>query len=471
MFALEYDRKRKLLFALRVAAPIVVLIALLTFAIFTQERSFLYSSLLFGAGVVASAFFIYIMFHAAAEERRLDHITPTFSRTFFEKFLREHCRQDNALVLVSLENIKEINEHYGMERGDALLRSFSQKIGQFFASHFGSVPIARMRAGDFLVLVPLSDNMEQIIQQCKSVCSSFDDVEIEVFVTYLPCLQDSHKTVQHLYDDLFQWKNLYALEKRELIAQQKREHIEAFEEYIIDQVQKKELSFLFQPILNLHTNRIEIFEVHVKLRDPEGKFIHPSRYIPIINRLGYENIFDLAIVEKLLDIIALGNFQESFSFNLSPYSLRKKEFFEQVSKLFHTKGIAPQQCIIEVYENSVYRDVQKYNEIIQKYRNFGFRIAFDNFGVYNASLAYIRHIPVDFVYFDKEFSQRSDPRTVQILKHWIHLLQTLQTATIAKFVDTQEIYKRLQKLGVDYVQGYAIAKPMNQEELWTWKKS
>ena len=188
MFALEYDRKRKLLFALRVAAPIVFLIALLSFAIFTQERSFLYNSILFGAGIVASAFFIYIMFHAASEEKRLDHITPTFSRSFFEKYLPKQCTKERALILVSLENIKEINEHYGMERGDALLRSFSQKIGQFFASYFGSVPIARMRAGDFLILVPLHENIDQIVQQCKQECGSFDEIEVALFVSYLPCL-------------------------------------------------------------------------------------------------------------------------------------------------------------------------------------------------------------------------------------------------------------------------------------------
>ncbi|MRI84238.1 MAG: hypothetical protein C6I00_07450 [Nitratiruptor sp.] len=469
MYSIKQDKRNKFLFTLRTATPIVLLIVLLAAVIFLENRPFIYNAVILFLGLLASVYYLYYMFFSTTQEKVIDEISGAFNRTYFLKLLPKF--KGNYLVLISIDNIKEINERYGIENGDRILRKFAALIDLFFMEQLGKeVPIGRFKGGDFFVIVE-SDDEEEV----KRLVSSFlklydnsfiDNIEIKLFATYGRIEEDEVKgLIDHLYEELYYCKGRCKREnKREHIAKERKRSATEFERTVADIIKNGKISVYFQPALHVATGRFDLAEVIVKLLDDEGNIIHPSQFVPVVNRLGMENDFDLALAKTIITTIKEHDLphQIHYSFNVSPYSVRNKSFSERFFVLFETSGVPTSSFVVELYENSIYKDLRYYRSILEEYRSHGFKLAFDNFGSCNASIEYIKLIDVDFVHFDKFFTKHSDdPRYRAILQGWITTFKELGIKSVVKFIDDEEKEREFKDFGVDYLQGYAIARPMD----------
>ena len=480
MYSVVQDRKRKFFLALRTSIPIIVLTFLLVFVTLEEERTLLYDVFILLAGLFASVYFIFFMIFENSREKLLDDITQTFNRKYFEKFLKSFLKPDKSyLVLFSIDNIKEINERYGIENGDKVLQKFAVLLDSFFTKKFGSVPIARIKAGDFLLAVHATQKeIEKAIKEfLRRYDNSFiDNIEIKIVASYEPAGSAKLKSIlDRLYEEIHFCKGkCKTRSKRDRIAQKKKENSDEFERFIARMIEQRKISLLFQPTLNLHTDRFDMAEIIVKLIDEDGNIIHPSQFVPVINRLGLENEFDLALCETMIAQIREYNLSDRiyYSFNISPYSIRNRRFSQRFFSLFKNSGIDPKNMVIELYENGIYKDVDFYKKILDTYKKEGFSLAFDNFGACNASIEYIKRIDVDFVHFDKFFTKKvNDERYRILLQSWIDAFKKLGIKSVVKFIDEASMLERFKKMGVDYAQGFAIAKPMNAQEFGKFVRS
>ncbi len=477
MFALKEDRKKKFFLALRVTLPVILLIALLTFVVFHEERSIVYDVFVLLLGVFASVYFIFFMIFSELREKILDDTTATFNRKYLNQFLAKNLTPSYYLILISIDNIKEINERYGIENGDRVLRDFARLLDRFFSERFGSIPIGRLQAGDFIFAVRASEKeikeaLEEFMRQYDN--TFLNNIELKLFSSYIPVTKEGLSNLKSLYDQLYE--DIYYCKgkcKRQTKKNSKKERSkEDLEKQVAQIIEEKRLSLLFQPTLNLHTNRFDMAEIIVKLIDKDSQIIHPSQFVPIVNRLGLENDFDLALTQRLLESIKEKEMVGAYlySFNLSPYSLRNKRFTYKFFALFDYYGIDPENMVIELFESSIYKDVKYYKKVLDLYKERGFHLAFDNFGSCNASVEYIKSIEVDFIHFDKFFIKNiHNERYRTLLEHWIQAFHKLEIQSVVKFIDKEEILEVVRKMGADYAQGYAIAQPMILEELRRFK--
>ena len=472
MYALKEDKKRKFYLALRVSLPVIILTALLVFVIFSEHKSFWYNLFILLGGIFVSVYYIFFLIFAELREKVIDETTSTFNRKYLSTFLRRYLKPNKSvLVLISLDNIKEINERYGIENGDKILKDLALLIDHFFSNYFGQVPIGRLQAGDFIVVVESDEErVKEVLEEfMKEYDNSFiRNIEIKLFASYLK-VPSSIDNLQSLFDQLYE--EIYYCKgkckskaKQSRLYQKRKENSKEFERQIAQSIQEHRLSLLFQPTLNLHTRRFDTAEILVKLLDEEGNLIHPSQFIPVVNRLGLENAFDLALTQELLRQIK----QEKlplwviYSLNLSPYSVRNRRFTQNFFDLFDSVELSPAHVAIELFEMGIYKDIGYYKKVLESYKEQGFHIAFDNFGSCNASVEYIKSIEVDFIHFDKFFTKHLDnPRYKALLTHWIELFKDLGIKSVVKFIDKEEMVARIQKMGVDYIQGYAVAKPLD----------
>ncbi|MRI57988.1 MAG: hypothetical protein C6H99_00600 [Epsilonproteobacteria bacterium] len=480
MYSVVEDRRRKFLLALRTSVPIILLTVLLVIVTFEEDRTFLYDLFILLLGLLASVYFVFFMVFENGQEKILDDITQTFNRKHFEKFLYRYLKPENGyLALISIDNIKEINDRYGIANGDKVLKKFALLLDHFFSKRFGSVPIARIKAGDFLV--GIHGQEEEVEKALKEFLENYDNsfidnMEIKIFGSYEYI---DHKSFQSLLDRLYE--EIYyckgkckALSKNDNVVKKRKVKGDDFERFIADMIAQRNLLLLYQPTLNLHTNRFDLAEIIVKLTDDEGNIIHPSQYIPVINRLGLENEFDLALCEILIDEIKKYGLLEDiyYSFNISPYSVRNRRFSQRFFTLFKDAGIDPGKMVIELYESGIYKDVDFYERILSIYKKEGFLLAFDNFGACNASIEYIKRIDVDFVHFDKFFTKKIDDKRYGVLLHaWVSAFKKLGIKSVIKFIDDINMVEKFRRIGVDYVQGFAIAKPMSAEEFGKFLRS
>ncbi|HHD72575.1 MAG TPA: EAL domain-containing protein, partial [Epsilonproteobacteria bacterium] len=208
------------------------------------------------------------------------------------------------------------------------------------------------------------------------------------------------------------------------------------------------------------------YELVVKLRAATGKEILPRDFLPIINRLGLGKTYDLAIFKHIVDTALLVNEQVSFSFNLSPFSLRDSDFLKKIFAISEAKKIDTSRLLIELYERKTHHNLGKYLETLTKIRSKGFQICIDNFGSSNASLEYLKHFKFDRVQFDRDFvTKLENPNSLSIFKSLIDMSKGSKITTVAKWVDNETQKERLTALGVDYLQGFGIGRQLTEQQL------
>jgi EAL domain-containing protein (putative c-di-GMP-specific phosphodiesterase class I) len=172
------------------------------------------------------------------------------------------------------------------------------------------------------------------------------------------------------------------------------------------------------------------------------------------------------LVEHIVKLLPLVDKKISFTFNLSPFSLRNKYFQEKFFTLLSQNDINPSRLIIQLYERNTHHDLSGYFKTLTTYRGKGIRICIDNFGSSNASMEYMKHFKFDMVQFDRDYVTNLDDSTnIAMLTSLLTMSKDLEIKTVAKWVDKAQQKEKLISLGIDYLQGYGIDKPLSEQAL------
>jgi EAL domain-containing protein (putative c-di-GMP-specific phosphodiesterase class I) len=194
--------------------------------------------------------------------------------------------------------------------------------------------------------------------------------------------------------------------------------------------------------------------------------ILPRVYLPIVNRLGLGREYDLALLQHVVDLLPLIDENISLSFNLSPFSLRNENFQEKFFTYLAKSKVDPSRLIIELYERKTHHDLSSYLKTLNKFRARGVRIAIDNFGSSNASMEYMKNFNFDLVQFDRDYvTKLDDANTYAMFSSMVKMSKDLNIITVAKWVDNESQKTKLRELGMDYLQGFGIAKPISEQTL------
>lgn len=151
----------------------------------------------------------------------------------------------------------------------------------------------------------------------------------------------------------------------------------------------------------------------------------------------------------------------SFTINLSGQSLDPSllvpVFLEGINKY----GLDPSRFLFEITETCAVNDTYAACSLIDELSKLGCRFALDDFGSGYCSFSHLKHLPVDYIKIDGMFVQDmiNDPMDVAIVRSITNIAHSLGKETIAEFVESPEVLQLLKECGVDYVQGYYIARP------------
>ncbi|MCK5851368.1 MAG: EAL domain-containing protein, partial [Kiritimatiellae bacterium] len=232
---------------------------------------------------------------------------------------------------------------------------------------------------------------------------------------------------------------------------------------IIYALTHKKFHLSFRPLQNTHTHQVEIYEIVAKLRGEDKNSILPRVYLPIINRLGLGIKYDLALVEHIIKILPSVDERISLTFNLSPFSLRNKGFQEKFFSLLNHYHIKSSRLIVQLYERKTHHNLSGYFKTLETFREKGIRICIDNFGSSDASMEYIKHFKFDMVQFDRDYVTTLDETNITMLSSLVSMSKKLNILTVAKWVDHEEQAEILTSVGIDYLQGFGIEKPITEK--------
>jgi EAL domain-containing protein (putative c-di-GMP-specific phosphodiesterase class I)/GGDEF domain-containing protein len=461
------ERARRFKLALRAGIPILLLFFLLFFAIFskgglnelTVENAFLMGGLVF-----ITVYFIYFLLELDVKETLLDQATESFNYLTFLDKLRTNKPRTVALLVIN--NLSTINEHYGTQASNELLHTLVLRLNQCAQTHdINTSWIGRHYGAEFLIAIDIeSTEVKKMLEQFTKDNQVIDTIEVDyrfAVISYQDI--DPEKIISLLKDEIASQECSPSKPKETIksvneLSKMERETVQALE--------NEAIALYFRPLYNVHRKEIDSYEVAVKLKNPYGKEILPRDYLPIVNRLGMGRTYDLAIFKHLVEVAALCDETISFSFNLSPFSLRNHHFLEEIYTIVQEKGIAPKRLIIELYERKTPHNLSGYLKTLGDLRARGFQICIDNFGSSNASMEYIKHFTFHRVQFDRDFVTKLDDRgSLLVFKSLIDMSKAMHITTVAKWVDKEEQKQRLIELGIDYLQGFGVGKYLNESQL------
>lgn len=467
LLSAKEERERRFKLALRGGIPILLLVFLLFYTTFSKG-SFaalsLENAFLMGGLVFVTIYFIYFLLELDVKETLLDQVTEGFNYEAFLGKLGKH--QPKTVAILSIRNLSTINENYGTAASNTLLHTLVFRLNNCMRTyHTKESWIGRHYGAEFLIALDLdSKTCQKMLEQFIQNNQTIDTIEIDYrFAVIGHGKATPEETLSLLKDELLSQK--IKSNKKHLPAKDAT-LLSKLEKSIITALEKESLNLYFRPLYNVKKEVIDSYEIAIKLKTEGGKEILPRDYLPIINRHGLGRTYDLAIFKKIIEIALLTEDHISYSFNLSPFSLRDRDFLENIFRLLEEKEIEANRLIVEIYERKTHHNLSSYLKTLSRIRAKGIRICIDNFGSSNASMEYMKHFKFDVVQFDRDFvTNLNDTNSLSIFKSLIDMSKGLHIATVAKWVDKEEQKRQLKELGVDYLQGFGIGKQLTEDQL------
>lgn len=408
-----------------------------------------------------------------------DGITGLLNRQAFEEQLPQFASQAKriAVCYLDLEQFKLINDSCGHTAGDRMLVLVARAI----QSCLGPQTLLARLGGDEFGLVICDSTALSVAQQLKQIiaqvslqvlhdknCNYKVGLSIGVafgrapYINALELLKDADiaciaakakGTNQiHFYDD----------KDKELTYQR---NAPKWAVRIAQAIEENELLLYYQPIRGLGaSSKRQRMEILLRIQEPCGRILAPAQFIAAAERFKLMPEIDKEVIRKAFLWLSLNPQlwpDHCISINLSGNSLGAEGMVEYIAQQQHIFDI-PSQCVcFEITETTAIQNRQRGMEMLRQLRKLGFSFALDDFGSGFASYGYLRELPVDYVKIDGCFVKNLavNAKDYAIVKSIQDVCRVMGIETVAEFVENQEIIDRLQVIGINYAQGYAIGRP------------
>ena len=207
-------------------------------------------------------------------------------------------------------------------------------------------------------------------------------------------------------------------------------------------------------------------EILIRMLDERGELVLPMAFIPAAERYNLMPSIDRWVIRNAFAIIARQQAEKEsgpgiFAINLSGASIGDERFLDYVREQFGHFAVSPQSICFEITETAAIAKLDKATDFINQLKSLGCLFSLDDFGAGMSSFAYLKHLPVDFLKIDGGFvkDMADDPIDRAMVEAINSIGHVMGKQTIAEFVDGERVIRLLREMGVDFAQGYGVAKP------------
>lgn len=384
-------------------------------------------------------------------------------------------------VMFDLYRFRYVNDLLGFDFGDKLLVAMAQRL----QGHVGEKEIlARMNEDEFLIYFKQSLNETQLMalqQQLQQPIQINDtSIKLQVQLGYMDLAKhhsDVSQMLRRLDLALIRAKSSANLIASYVEGDDKSQHrqltiISCFPRAIAQQ----ELYLVYQPKYNVVGGGCTHVEALIRWNSAELGPISPGEFIPLLECAGMISILSHWVIEQVC--LQQKHWRDSgiamqVAVNLAIDDLSNSRLCEHLLSNLISSGLSPEVLAIEVTESQLMTDMSRTTEILSDLKRAGINVAIDDFGTGHSSLAYLKQLPIDEVKIDRAFLDNieTDARGQQLLNSAVGLAKGLGFTVTVEGVETTPVFKLLNTMNVDKIQGDLFAKPMTAAELeMNWRK-
>lgn len=464
---LTIERAYRFKLALRMGLPIFFLTLMASFNLLEQYFNNIPISffLLAIAVLFVSVYFIFYMIYNGLDEQIIDPVTQTFTREFFYKYVEKKLHDTTyTFMLITIDNIQDINEMYGINNGDRILAKMAQKIDEFLETkQIVSYPITHYKGGHFIIALP--GKKEQYTTLLELFCLKFETIYIEESeITISGSIIDSSRSenIDILLEKLFELQIEFR-DKKEIDGDEEKEDLAQIERDVITALKGQKLSVMAQPVIR--NKKVTLLELTIKLIASDTTLIHQRTYMPIIQRLGLSKNFDILTLDAAISL-AKEFPSQRIAITVHPTSIRKNTFLEHLQSVM-TKEL--QERIVFIFsEKEFYPKVKHFNQMLAKYKELGIVFALDGIGVMQTSMNYLKVLNIDIARIDGALIKGlNEEKGILFFQALLHFLHDLKLPAWIKMVEKKEQLEKLGSIEQSYLQGNYFEKIESITELAT----
>ena len=426
-----------------------------------------------------------------------DSLTGLFNRREFENRLvavftdvqqqnSDEPQRAHALCYVDLDQFKVVNDTCGHIAGDELLRQVAALLrGRIRKSD----TVARLGGDEFGILLhdcPIDKAVEMADDLCRTVHehrftwdqqvfrlgASIGLVEISAEAEHVAELLSAADAACYAAKD--QGRGRVHLFSRDDLDLARRTGEMRWVSEIHAAMENDRLRLRFQKIVNPSApdeppNRIEVL---LSMVTDEGEAISPGVFIRAAERFSAMGRLDRWVVDRALKTLSTYWSSESWGLkqiflNLSGTSIADDSFLAFLKDVFETHNVPPSAVVFEITETAAVNNLTEAIRFMQQLRDLGCRFALDDFGSGVSSFGYLRSLPVDYIKIDGTFvrGMAQDPIDRAIVESVQNVARELRIRTIAESVESVEVLRALDEMGIDLVQGFCLGRPTPIEQL------
>jgi diguanylate cyclase (GGDEF)-like protein/PAS domain S-box-containing protein len=415
-----------------------------------------------------------------------DGLTGLFNRREFERRLGDLLGQagveapdlEHAMLYLDLDQFKIVNDTCGHLAGDELLK----RLAQLMQNHVrNGDTLARLGGDEFGLLLrgcPLA-KAKEIAEKLRGLVRDFRfawenrEFEIGVSIGLAPIRGAGQTLVDILaaadmacYAAKEKGRNrIHTHHPDDEDLNRRREELHAASR-IRAALAADRFQLHAQEIRPLHGGKRGHYEVLLRMLDEADKLVAPGLFIPAAERYGIMGEVDRWVVRESFRYLSEIPDIE-LAINLSGLSLQDDAFAAFVQRETRTRAIDPARVCFEITETAAISNLGRALSFMAGMKDKGFRFALDDFGAGMSSFSYLKNLPVDYLKIDGAFVRDivTDPIDRAFVEAINRIGQVMGKETIAEFVENDAILRELNYIGVNYAQGYGIARPVPLESL------
>jgi diguanylate cyclase (GGDEF)-like protein/PAS domain S-box-containing protein len=413
-----------------------------------------------------------------------DPLTDLLNRRCFEEELARELQAlrdgeaTSAVLMLDLDNFKYANDSFGHQVGDAVIRAVAARLSARLAP---AGVLARLGGDEFAVLLPGTTAEaaravgEQLLADLRDAPVAVSGhhrgvrVSASLGIACFDALAADRDEVLALADmAMYQAKDrgrdgLVVFEtggghQAEMAAQI------ACVEQLHRAIAGDGFELHSQAILDLRTGRLDNQELLIRLRGSDGRLVSPGSFIPVAESWGLMPAIDRWVIERAVELAAAqqaAGEDVRLEVNLSAQTIADHEILDFIERQLAMGGVEPSRLIFEITETAAIGNLEQARAFIDRLRSLGCLFALDDFGAGYGSFRYLKHLPFDLLKIDGDFVQDL-PRSAEdrlVVQALVTAAHGLGKRVVAEFVGDEETVALLRSWGVDYAQGFHIARP------------
>jgi len=429
---------------------------------------------------------LYSTYQTVKSLAETDSLTGLSNRYFFDESLKQVLAINNrskkkvALLLFDLDDFKMVNDSFGHDVGDILLKKVVARIKGCLR---GSETFARLGGDEFAIMLGNLDSSDQAGQVARRIISvlykPFDIASTSIKATLslgISLFPDNGKTSEELFKnaDIAMYRakkngrNQICFFEDEM--QHKFHNRVKTEAELRVAIEREEFQLYYQPVINSKNNQLEGFEALIRW-NIDGEVRTPDKFMNIAEETRQILSIGFWVIEEAIAMLAIWNQKYNCSLtmaiNVSAHQLSDVALVQHLSDCLKRHNVAAELIDIELTETALFKDTSETQDVIVGINDLNCRLSLDDFGTGFSSISHLRNYPITVVKIDKSLMPqgKDDLKLIALIESMVSMASILGLDIVAEGVETEYQLMLCKQFNIQHIQGYYFSPPLKQQDI------